>query len=98
MAKYRNTGAPWTREDGTVIWIDAVFEPTEQELAMFSYKLKSEPAEEVAEESESSTEETAQTWPMVMRPDLYLKLHPTGPHAELARRLVKEGETSGEQD
>jgi len=32
------------------------------------------------------------TWPLRMSPETYLKLHPTGPHAALARTLVGAGE------
>jgi hypothetical protein len=93
MKKYRNVRAAFLREDGTWIGKDIVFEPTSAELAQYSYKLVPEPE---VEEPQQSTEESALTWPMRMDPALYLKLHPIGPHAELAKKLVKEGESSGE--
>jgi hypothetical protein len=93
MKKYRNVRAAFQREDGTWIGKDIVFEPTAAELVQYSYKLVPEPE---AEEPQQSTEESSLSWPMRMDPALYLKLHPTGPHAELAKKLVKEGESSGE--
>lgn len=94
MAKYRNVKAAFLRESGEWIGRDVVFEPTDAELRQYSYKLVAEPVE--IEAPQASTEESSLKWPMVMAPALYLRLHPEGPHAAQARRLVKEGETSAD--
>lgn len=42
-----------------------------------------------AEEGEEA--ESPPGWPMKMKPKLYLKMHPKGPHAALARQIVEGG-------
>lgn len=37
---YRNTGAPWRRVDGKIVARDEEFEPTSEERARRSYKLR----------------------------------------------------------
>lgn len=50
-------------------------------------------AEKTTQASPSRTEEPPK-WPMQMRPALYLKLHPKGQHAELARKVVEHQQTA----
>jgi len=38
----------------------------------------------------------AMEWPLRMQPDLYLKLHKQGPHAALARSIMKEAKAKKE--
>lgn len=61
MTQYRNTGAHFQRADGSWVGRDIVFEPTPEELAQYSYKLKSEPDRraEATEAPEVSTEESS---------------------------------------
>jgi len=33
-------------------------------------------------------------WHMIMKPELYLKLHPNGPHADLAREVLGVGDAA----
>ncbi len=94
MMKYRNTGAPFHRPDGTVWERDAVAEPTEDELRRRRYKLRA-----VGEERpemfgwerdavETPPPSDSSDWPLRMTPETYLRMHPDGDHAELARVIV----------
>lgn len=53
MARYRNTGAPIPREDGSFWGRGAVEEAAEREAAMFAYKLVLEEGEEPDEPEEA---------------------------------------------
>jgi hypothetical protein len=55
------------------------------------------PVEEAPAEEEE--EEVVPTeWTLAMKPALYLRLHPNGPHAELAQKLVNEQDEEEEPD
>jgi hypothetical protein len=93
---YRNTGAPFWRGDGPLaieVPKGHVFEPTDRELRQFGYKL--EPVGEKPGATDSVVgpppvppPPLPKEWPVAMRPELYLQLHPDGVHADLARRIV----------
>ncbi len=94
MMKYRNMGAPFHRPDGTVWERDTVAEPTEDELRRRRYKLRAVGDERP--EMFGLQRDAAETplpppdspdWPLRMTPETYLRMHPDGQHAELARRL-----------
>lgn len=94
---YMNHGAPFFREDGSQIVRWQVFEPTSQELARMSYKIKlyTGPAPDPDQlpkppAPKQPAIEWGGEWPLRMAPDLYLQLHPDGPNAELAKRLLDE--------
>ena len=85
--KYRNRGAPFTRDNGSVWARDEVAVPTEGELRRRVYKLRAVvdiPTAQAAAVSQAEGE----GWPLQMQPDVYVRLHPTGQHAELARKLL----------
>jgi len=91
---YRNTGAPFKRSDGSVVNKGDIFVPTPQELSRRRYKLH--PVEVTPEQvAYISTDPPIPApklarWALRMAPETYLKLHPTGPHADQARALVDE--------
>ncbi len=85
--KYRNKGAPFTRDDGSEWASGEVCVPTENELRRRRYKLRAVvnvPTPQAAAISQAGSE----GWPLQMQPNVYLRLHPTGKHAELARQLL----------
>jgi len=109
--EYRNTGAPFTRDDGTRWEPDMVAEPTANELARRAYKLRPvievvepSPSPPVMESSDVAGEEGQSPWPLRMSPERYLTLHPEGPHAGQAneiltqQRLDEEERTDGDSD
>ena len=93
MIQYRNTGAQFTRDNGSKWLHNEIHTPTENELKRRVYKLRPAPGE-------VETPRTAQVvatpdniegeekWILTMRPDVYLKLHPEGGHAALAKRML----------
>ena len=97
---HRNTGASFPRADGSVWGRGQEAEPTEAELRRRHYKLKpvvaamrprkKEELDEVASVAEGE-------WPLVMSPEKYLKLHPKGQHADLARMLDVPERLSAEE-
>lgn len=95
MTLYENTGAPFSRPDGTRIESGGVFEPTAEELGRRRHKLRplgpqvAEPQPPPLPESEPVV-----GWPLKMAPERYLQLHPDGPHAAQARTLAQPPVTS----
>jgi hypothetical protein len=96
---YRNRGAPFTREDGTVIASGEVFVPTDVERKRRAYKLR--PAGERAVDARAeyrTARPAAKTvrpgWDRDMSPELYLQLDPNGPYAEDARQALGKADTS----
>lgn len=95
---YRNTGAPFWRtnaagEDVVEVPKGHVLEPTPRELKQFGYKLEpvgEQPAatDKVVGPLPQPLPPLPKEWPLKMRPELYLELHPDGVHADLARRLT----------
>jgi hypothetical protein len=105
MMKYRNIGAPFRRADGTVWDTNVVHEPTEDELRRRKYKLRvagDERPEKFGWERDAAEPPSADpgsAWPLKMDPQMYLRMHPDGQHAELARQLTDgEEEATGEED
>jgi len=102
MQPYRNIGAAFGRADGTTWGRDQVLVPTPEELGRRGYKLRPVAAADEAPAPapptlvlvDSAHPLAAQGWPLRMLPETYLKLHPDGPHAALARTLlaVEQGE------
>ena len=96
MRKYRNTGAPIPRDDGTTVARGAVFEPTDAEIDQLRYKLRAVEGEGggtvPGPGSEGKVTTTVDGWPLRMTPQVYLRLHPDGPHASRARELVEADE------
>ena len=99
--EYRNTGAPFARDNGTRWERDMVAEPTENELARRAYKLQAVVAAvEPLPLPPVEGEEVRAPWPLRMSPKRYLTIHPQGPHAEqaneiLAQEKLEEEERSG---
>ncbi len=101
--RYRNRGAPFRRDDGSVWERDAVHTPTTNELVRRTYKLRPvlslDPAsgkvsEQGAEEA-TGEDEVIPGWPLKMQPDVYIRLYPQGDHAELAQQLVDAENKAG---
>jgi hypothetical protein len=92
---YRNVGAPFWREDGTKIDRGAVFEPTDDELLRLAYKLQPfSPEPQTATSGDAGTVPELlysrwPRWPLKLDPVLYLRLHPRGAYADLARELTQ---------
>lgn len=96
--RYRNRGAPFTRDDGSEWERGAVHEPTDNELKRRRYKLRA--VVDRAEPSPPSTpplQVDGEEWPLQMPPDTYIRLHPDGPHKELAQKLVEAAGGSEEE-
>lgn len=100
--KYRNRGAPFTRDDGSVWERGAVNEPTDNELRRRVYKLRPVLNVPVSQAAAVAPDAVAgeEVWPLQMRPEVYARLHPEGQHAELARKLlaVDEEDTGQQQE
>lgn len=111
---YINSGAPFDRDDGTRVARGDVIEPTEKELVLFRYKLRlfkgdvataPKPRQKPPRHQEPAAPgRWGKDWPLQMDPDLYLKLHPEGTYAKLARmvsaqpELEVEGSEGGDSD
>ena len=83
---HRNIGAAFTRADGSTWERNAVHVPAAADLARRGYKLLPEPPVQ-ADVPEVAAVPVSAEWPLLMSPPMYLRLHPTGLHAALARRL-----------
>ncbi|KKL19136.1 hypothetical protein LCGC14_2468500 [marine sediment metagenome] len=90
--RYRNTGAPFRRVDGSVWGRGMVSVPTEVELARRAYKLRLEPTTLPTLPPPSDPD----VWTLYMSAEQYIKLHPKGPHAPLARRVLEAKEVETE--
>ncbi len=88
--KYKNHGAPFTRDEGGVWARGAIHEPTPNELRRRKYKLRA-----IAPEPPVTAPDSP--WPLAMDPKMYLQLHPEGEHVELARTLVRSEEEEPEE-
>lgn len=97
MTFYRNTGAPIPRDtpDGGLIFVPkgAVFEPTPREIKQFAYKIvevgeEPKPTDVMAPAMPAPLPTLPPEWPLSMRPELYVKIHPEGKHAALARIIL----------
>ncbi|KKN44575.1 hypothetical protein LCGC14_0691790 [marine sediment metagenome] len=108
MTLYRNRGARFPRDDEQGHWeTDAVHEPTEHELRTRAHKLVAVSAldpEYVESVSATLAEEVIDPstglaeWPIQMRPEMYVRLHPEGKHADLARAHVAQAEEDADPD
>jgi len=93
MSYYRNIGAPHHRSDGSIVPPGSVFEPSPLEIRQLEYKLvyvgdTPDPKDHVVGPVVPPPPPLPKEWPITMRPELYIKLHPTGRHADLAKRLL----------
>ncbi len=100
MQAYRNTGAAFTRADGSRWKRGEVNVPTAEELRRRAYKLcalpdasriflhEHPPKARTPLGVEVPERSKFPGWPLEMTPSRYLELYPTGPNAELARTFV----------
>lgn len=99
MPRYRNVGgSPWRRPSGEMVPPGGTFDATGREynriLRRGYYRNRLQPMGEPAETAVlTATQPSGEvaTWPLRMGPATYLKLHPKGPHAPLARIIVAQG-------
>lgn len=99
--RYYNRGAPFTRDDGSEWERAAVHEPTDNELKRRRYKLRAviDRAATPLPSTPPPLEVDGEVWPLQMPPKTYIRLHPDGPHKELAQKLVEAaGESEEEAD
>lgn len=95
MVQYRNVGkGPWRRPTGELVAAGDTFEATVRELQRITrrgYVGRLERVPPISEEQEEQDVliETRAEWTLRMSPEMYLKLHPSGGHAPLARQLVE---------
>ena len=82
---HKNTGAPFSRADGSTWGRDEEHEATLLELKRRAYKLRAV-VQMVAPRLQPKREDG---WPLDIEPARYLELSPEGPHAGLARQLVE---------
>lgn len=85
-----NTGAPFHREDGSVVERGEQFDATEDELRRMAYKIR--PCAKPEEPKPAEDWQQNPEWPLVLSPRLYLRMSPDGPYAALARRLTGQEE------
>lgn len=92
MVRYKNVGkSPWRRPTGESIPPGGTFEATvreQQRITRRGYfeRLEREPSSLSVEEDVRI--ETNAKWTLRMSPEMYLKLHPSGGHAALAREIM----------
>ncbi len=91
MPKYKNIGrSAWKRPDGTSVAPGGTFEATGREhdriARRVAYQLRLKLVGKVGRAKQADPEEAG--WPLKMSPDVYLKLHADGKHAELAQKIV----------
>lgn len=96
---HRNTGAAFTRADGSTWAHNAVHVPTDADLARRGYKLRVEPlAPEASAPEVPAVPPVSAEWPIRMPPETYLRLHPTGLHAALARQCLEDSAPAVTED
>lgn len=86
MPRYVNVGAPFERDDGTIVETEQELDPTPRELRLYAHKL--EPAEEAGALFEDPDGGDSVRWPMRMHPALYLEIYPKGPHSVAATKVL----------
>lgn len=87
--QYENVGeAPWRRPSGEVVAPGGTFEATEREHARIQRRSNYKARLRRVDPSPVESDTFIPDWPLKMLPPKYLKLHPDGKHAELARALV----------
>ncbi len=95
-AVYRNIGAPFSRDDGSLWETDMVAAPTDNELRRRRYKLRAVLGESPEELGLGAVDVPAPPevnpegeWPLKMEPSVYLDLHKDGKHSDLARAILE---------
>ena len=100
MQAHRNTGAPFSRTDGTRWKRGEVNVPTAEELRRKAYKLRAlpdtsriflhehPPAPRTPLGVEAPGVDKFPGWLLEMTPTRYLELYPAGPNSELARQVI----------
>ncbi len=86
LSMHINTGAPFQRGDGTRWLRGEKYVPSENELAQRAYKLL--PVEDIDAPPPANAgggDDGEGGWTLPMDPQKYLRLHPNGPYADLAR-------------
>jgi len=87
------------RDDGSVWERDVVHKPTDNELRRRLFKLRAV-VDVLLSPSPPSTlpfQVDGEEWPLQMEPETYIRLHPDGPHKELAQKLVEAAGGSEEE-
>jgi len=92
MPKYRNVGPPWQRNPTQVVPHGGVFVATEREDERIRRRGLRARFELVRDTSQDAANADASLsldkWPLRMKPKIYLKLHPQGQYAALARDIT----------
>jgi len=91
MARYKNvSAAPWRRADGTLVPPGAVFAatPREHERIQRRPTYQSRLELQVDGSGPAAVREAKEVWPLKMSPEMYLQLHPKGPNAALAKKML----------
>lgn len=108
MPRYRVIGgAPWRRPSGDVVPPGGEFDVPEGTVELDRIRRRGHTAQlqavDAAEQAVQNLHHVPPPpppppppagWTLRMQPVTYLKLHPQGPHAELARKLVQQSTQS----
>lgn len=96
MSKYRNvSAAPWQRSAGVWVPPGATFDATPREheriLRRPAYQKR---LELVGGNGNPAVVGGGEVWPLKMSPEMYLRLHPQGPNAALAKDMLADAATT----
>lgn len=92
MTLYRNIGAPFVSSTGERVAKGALYQPTPLDLRRRSQKLRPlDPNTPPPPPPPPAPPLPNPEWPLVMSPELYLRLDPEGPWAAKARELLSRG-------
>jgi hypothetical protein len=93
MPRYKNIGSsPWRRPNGEAVPPGGIFNATVRELQRIQRRPQYRQRLSLVAEPKATAPRVdpvvlQAAWPCRMEPKLYLKLHPKGQHAELAREI-----------